>query len=166
MQAIVAVDKNWGIGKNNGMLFHLPADLKYFKEKTSGKIVVMGGNTLLSFPGSKPLPNRLNLVLSDVFTRDDCTVFATLDAIKNEIKKHPSDDVFIIGGAMFYATMIDYCDTAWVTEVDAQCEDATAFFPNLSKKDNWERVEVSNPVETNGYIVRFAKYINNEVKDL
>ena len=74
MKAIVCVDREWGIGKNNDMLFHLPADLKFFREKTSGKVIVMGGNTLLSFPGSKPLKNRTNIVLTDVFERDDCTV--------------------------------------------------------------------------------------------
>ena len=68
MQAIVAVDRLWGIGKKNGLLFHLPEDLQYFKRITLGKVIVMGGNTLLSFPGSKPLPGRTNIVLSDVFT--------------------------------------------------------------------------------------------------
>ena len=88
MKTIVAVDKEWGIGKNNGLLFHLPADLKYFKEKTLDKIIVMGGNTLLSFPGSKPLPRRTNIVLSDVFTRDDCLVCSTLEELFKELKKY------------------------------------------------------------------------------
>ena len=64
MKAIVAVDKKWGIGKNNDLLFSLPEDMKFFREKTSGKTVCMGYNTLLSFPGSKPLKNRVNIVLA------------------------------------------------------------------------------------------------------
>ena len=70
MKTIVAVDKEWGIGKKNDLLFHLTKDLQYFKEKTLDKVIVMGGNTLLSFPGSKPLPRRTNIVLTDVFKRD------------------------------------------------------------------------------------------------
>lgn len=159
MKVIVAVDKEWGIGKNNGMLFHMPADLKFFKEKTLGKTVVMGGNTLLSFPNSKPLPNRTNIVLTDVFTRDDCTVIETLDALKVELKKYPTDDLFIIGGAMFYKTMLQYCDTAYITKVDA-VGNATHFFPNLDEMPNWRVNDVSEPVETNGLTVRFVTYEN------
>ena len=63
MRAIVVVDKNWGIGKNNDLLFSLPADMKHFRETTTGKVVVMGSNTLRSFPGGNPLKNRVNIVL-------------------------------------------------------------------------------------------------------
>lgn len=165
MNVIVAVDKEWGIGKNNGMLFHMPADLEYFKQKTLGKVIVMGGNTLLSFPRSKPLPNRVNLVLSDVFTRDDCKVFATLPELLLEMKKYPSEDLFIVGGAMFYKTMIDYCDTAYITKVDAE-GGATHFFPNLDKMDNWVLADEGKEAETNGYKVRFSVYHNNNPKKL
>ena len=165
MKVIVAVDKEWGIGKNNGMLFHMPKDLQFFKEKTLGKVVVMGGNTLLSFPGSKPLPKRKNIVLSDVFTRDDCEVFATLDELIQELKKYPTDDLFIIGGAMFYRTMIDYCDTAYITKVDA-VGGATVFFPNLDEKDNWTMVDAGSPIEDNGVQISFTTYVNNSVKEL
>lgn len=160
MNVIVAVDTEWGIGKNNGMLFHMPADLKYFKEKTLGKVVCMGGNTLLSFPGGKPLPNRVNLVLSDVFTREDCTVFATLDEMKEAIKQYPEDDVFVIGGAMFYRTMLPFCGTAYITKVDA-VGGAETFFPNLDKLPNWRLVSQEEPVETNGYKITFTKYVND-----
>ena len=79
MKTIVAVDEKWGIGKNNDLLFHLPEDMRYFREKTTGKIVVMGSNTLKSFPGGKPLKNRTNVVLwPDGDTRDDCIVVKSL----------------------------------------------------------------------------------------
>lgn len=165
MKAIVCVDKEWGIGKNNGMLFHLPADLKFFKEKTVGKVIVMGGNNLLSFPGSKPLKDRTNIVLTDVYTRDDCKVVPTLEALKEELKKYPSEEIFVVGGAMFYRTMIDYCSEAFVTKVD-DVGGAEVFFPNLDEKENWEEVSSSEPVTDNGHIVRFTTYKNNSIREL
>jgi ribonuclease J len=65
MKTIVAVDKKWGIGRKNDLLFNIPEDMKHFREITSGKTVVMGLNTLRSFPGGKPLKNRVNIVLSN-----------------------------------------------------------------------------------------------------
>jgi dihydrofolate reductase len=160
MQTIVAVDKFWGIGKNNDLLFHLPEDLKYFKEKTLGKVIVMGGNTLLSLPDSKPLPNRTNIVLSDVFTRDDCTVVATLPELFEELKKYNPEDIFIVGGAMFYRTMLPYCDKAYVTKVDAD-GGARLFFENLDSLPDWELESQSEPVISNGHTIRFTVYRNN-----
>ena len=95
MKAIVAVDKKWGIGKKNDLLFSLPEDMKYFREKTSGKVVVMGSNTLKSFPNGKPLKNRTNIVLfPGGEKRDDCTVVGSLEELSAELKKYPSSDVF------------------------------------------------------------------------
>ena len=164
MKTIVAVDKEWGIGKNNDLLFHLSQDLKYFKEKTQDKVIVMGGNTLLSFPGSKPLPRRTNIVLTDVFTRDDCIVCETLEELSQELKKYDTNDVFIVGGAMFYRTMIDYCDEAYVTKVD-EIGGAQVFFPNLDLNENWVEVEKSEPIVDNGHVIRFTKFVNKNVKE-
>lgn len=164
MKAIVAVDKEWGIGKNNDLLFHLSQDLKYFKDKTMGKVIVMGGNTLLSFPKSKPLPNRTNIVLTDVYTRDDCIVCPTLEELSKELKKYDTNDVFIVGGAMFYNTMIDYCDEAYVTRVD-EVGGAQVFFPNLDEKENWIEVERGEPIVDNGHIISFTKLKNTNVKE-
>lgn len=164
MKAIVAVDKEWGIGKNNDLLFHLSQDLKYFKDKTMGKVIVMGGNTLLSFPKSKPLPNRTNIVLTDVYTRDDCIVCPNLEELSKELKKYDSNDVFIVGGAMFYNTMIDYCDEAYVTRVD-EVGGAQVFFPNLDEKENWIEVERGEPIVDNGHVISFTKFKNTNVKE-
>ena len=90
MKAIVAVDKNWGIGKNNDLLFSIPEDMKFFRKTTSGKVVVMGANTLRSFPGGNPLKNRVNVVLSTTIERDDCVVVDSLEKLLVEIKKYPS----------------------------------------------------------------------------
>ena len=79
MNAIVAVDKNWGIGKHNDLLFHLPVDMKFFRQKTLGKVVAMGSNTVRSFPGGKPLKNRINVVLyPEGEKRADCTIVNSL----------------------------------------------------------------------------------------
>ena len=88
MKLIVAVDEKWGIGRKNGLLFSLKADMNYFREQTLNKVVVMGYNTLLSFSGSKPLKNRINIVLApEGINRDDCIVCHTLEETFNEIKK-------------------------------------------------------------------------------
>ena len=159
MKAIVAVDKKWGIGKNNDLLFSLPEDMKFFREKTSGKTVCMGYNTLLSFPGSKPLKNRVNIVLApDGVERDDCIIVHTLEDLSKEVNKY--DDVFVIGGAMFYKTMVPYCDEVYVTKVDADGE-ATVFYPNLDEMENYTEVYSSEPIESNGYTIRFTTYKNS-----
>ena len=159
MKAIVAVDKKWGIGKNNDLLFSLPEDMKFFREKTSGKTVCMGYNTLLSFPGSKPLKNRVNIVLApDGVERDDCIVVHTLEELSKEVNKY--DDVFVIGGAMFYKTMVPYCEEVYVTKVDADGE-ATVFYPNLDEMENFSEVYSSEPIESNGYTIRFTTYKNS-----
>ena len=84
--AIVHADKEWGIGKGNDMMFSLPKDMKFFRETTTGHTVVMGGNTLRSFPNQKPLKNRVNIVLSRGQVRDDCVIVRSFDELKNEMK--------------------------------------------------------------------------------
>ena len=163
MKAIVAVDKKWGIGKKNDLLFSLPADMKYFREKTSGKVVVMGSNTLKSFPNGKPLKNRTNIVLfPGGEQRDDCIIVQSLDELKVELKKYNPDDIFIIGGAMFYKTMLPYCSEVLVTKVDAD-GGAEVFYENLDKLDKWSCISSEEPIETNGLIIRFTVYKNSKV---
>jgi dihydrofolate reductase len=165
MKAIVAVDKKWGIGKKNDLLFSLPEDMKYFREKTKDKVVCMGYNTLLSFPNSKPLKNRINIVLApEGVVRDDCTIVYSLEQLSAELAKYDTDDVFVIGGAMFYRTMLPYCSEVLVTKVDAD-GGAEVFYENLDELSNWSCVEVGEPIETNGYTIRFTVYKNNQVKE-
>lgn len=164
MNLIVAVDEKWGIGKNNGLLFSLKGDMQYFREKTLNKVVVMGYNTLLSFPGSKPLKNRINIVLApEGVERDDCTVCHTLEETFAEISKYDSEEVFIIGGAMFYRTMYPYCEKAYITHVFADGE-ATVFFDDLSMQANWKKQAISEELEENGLKYRFFLYLNSAPK--
>ena len=160
MRAIVVVDKFWGIGKKNDLLFRLPADMKHFRETTAGKVVVMGSNTLLSFPGGQPLKNRTNIVLwPDGEEREGCTVVHSLEELFGQIKRFPADDVFVLGGAMLYRTLLPYCDGAIVTKADAD-GGAEVFFEDLDALPNWELREASEQVETNGYMIRFCTYVN------
>lgn len=164
MRAILHVDKEWGIGKSNGLMFSLPDDMKFFREKTTGNVVVMGSNTLKSFPGGKPLKNRTNIVLyPDGDDRDDCKIVRSLDELFAEIKKYDGDKVFVIGGAMLYRTLLPYCDEVLVTKVDA-VGGADAFFENLDENPDYELVYRSEDVETNGYKINFITYKNLALK--
>jgi len=165
MKAILHADKEWGIGKNNSLMFRIPADMKFFKETTTGNVVVMGSNTLKSFPNGKPLKDRVNIVLyPSGEKRDDCVIVRNLDELFEEIKKYPTDKVFIIGGQMTYKTLLPYCDEVLVTKVDA-VGGADAFFENLDKNPDFKLVYESQPVETNGYLIKFTTYKNLKVKE-
>lgn len=165
MKAIVAVDKKWGIGKKNDLLFSLPADMAYFREKTLNKVVIMGSNTLKSFPGGRPLKNRTNIVLyPGGEKRDDCIIVDSMDELKLELKKYNAEDVFVIGGAMFYKTMLPYCSEVLVTKVDAD-GGAEVFYENLDSKAEWSCISESESVETNGYNIKFTVYKNSDVKE-
>ena len=163
MKAIVAVDKNWGIGKKNDLLFQLPLDMKFFRSTTLNKVVIMGSNTLKSFPNGNPLKNRTNIVLfPGGEKREDCTIVDSMEELKEELKKYNTDDVFVIGGAMFYRTMLPYCSEVLVTKVDAD-GGAEVFYENLDKLPNWSMVYESESQETNGYNIKFTTYKNSNV---
>lgn len=162
MNLIVAVDEKWGIGKKNGLLFSLKGDMKFFREKTLNKVVCMGYNTLLSFPGGKALKNRINIVLAPEGTkREDCIVVHTLNDMFNEIKKYDSDSVFVIGGGMFYKTMYPYCSKAYVTKI-LKDGNAEVFFDNLDKIDGWSHEIISETMEENGIEYYFTLYKNEK----
>ena len=163
--AIVHADKEWGIGKGNDMMFSLPKDMKFFRETTMGHTVVMGGKTLRSFPNQKPLKNRVNIVLSRGQVRDDCIIVPSYEALKTEIKNRENEDIFIIGGGEIYKALLPYCHGAYVTKVDA-VGGAEVFFPNLDENENFICVDEGEPIEDNGYIIRFTKYENKAVLPL
>ena len=165
MKAIVAVDKKWGIGKDNGLLFSIPEDMKFFRQTTKDKVVVMGANTLRSFPNGNPLKNRINIVLSSKLKRDDCIIVDSLEKLFDEIKKYPAEDVYLIGGAMLYKTLLPYCTEALVTKVDAD-GGAQVFFDNLDELGGWLCESQSESVESNGYNIKFTTYKNSLVKNI
>ena len=164
MIAILHADKEWGIGKKNDLMFSLPTDMKFFRETTTGKVVCMGYNTLLSFPNSKPLKNRINIVLEpDGVERDDCIIVHTLEQLSSELAKYDTEQVFVIGGAMFYRTMLPYCSEVLVTKVEAD-GGAEVFYENLDALPNWSCIDQGEPIQSNGLTIRFTVYKNSQVK--
>lgn len=158
MKMIVATAKDWGIGKNNDLLFSIPADMKFFRETTKGAVIIMGRKTLESFPNSVPLKGRVNIVLTTNpdYKTEAVVVTSKEDAIA-EAKKHTDRDVFVIGGDSIYKLFEDVCDTAYVTRVDAVA-DADTFFINLDESADWELAEQSEVLEDNGYKFTFNTY--------
>ena len=163
--AIVHADKEWGIGKGNDMMFSLPKDMKFFRETTMGHTVVMGGKTLRSFPGQKPLKNRVNIVLSRGQVRDDCVIVRSFEELKQEMKKRENEEIFVIGGGEIYKELLPYCHEALVTKVNA-VGGATVFFPNLDELPNFSVVSRSEKIEDNGYEIEFLTYKNSQVVSL
>ncbi|HAY72370.1 MAG TPA: diacylglycerol kinase [Ruminococcaceae bacterium] len=158
MKLIAAVDNERNIGNKGGLLFSLPDDMKFFRTTTSGKIVVMGRKTLESFPGSKPLKNRVNIVLSRSSHSVDGAEFVTsVDELLEKLKQYDTDDVYVIGGAQIYSQLLPYCDTALITHVDAVADEADSKFPEL-KDSEWEITEQSDILENNGIKFRFTTY--------
>lgn len=160
MIAILHADEKWGIGKKNDLMFRLPLDMKFFRETTSGKVVCMGYNTLLSFPGGKPLKNRTNIVLCEEgIDPEGCIAVHSVPELLDTVKKYPPDDVFIIGGASVYRTMLPYCSEVYLTKVAAD-GGAEVFFPNLDEDENFVLESESEPMNDNGYTIRFTVYKN------
>jgi len=159
MNLIAAVDNNWAIGKNNQLLVSIPADMKFFRTTTTGKVVVMGRKTLESFPNGQPLKNRTNIVLThdQSYRVKDAVMVYSLEELREELKKYDSDDIYVIGGESIYRQLIDECDVAHITKIDFEY-DADAYFPNLDEKPEWE---ITNDSEEQTYfdlIYHFLKY--------
>lgn len=156
MKLIVAADKNWAIGKDNDLLCHLPGDLKYFKERTTGKTVVMGRKTLESLPGGKPLPKRTNIVLTrdESFEKEGCVIIHSIEEL---LEKYGQEDLMVMGGAEIYTKLLPYCDTCYITEIDKEFE-ADKHIPNVSADPSFEKVWESDEQIENGISYRFVEY--------
>lgn len=159
MNLIVAVDKNWAIGCNNKLLVAIPSDLKFFRETTTGGVVVCGRKTLETFPNGRPLPNRTNIVLTrnENYEVKGAVVCHSVEEVLEELKKYNEEDIYIIGGETVYRQFLPYCNLAHVTKIDHAYE-ADAFFPNLDEMEEWE---VTADSEEHTYFdleYRFLKY--------
>ncbi len=159
--SILSVDKNYGIGKNNSLLFHLKKDMEFFRKTTEGHMVFMGENTLLSFPGSKPLKNRINVVLSKDKTHnyEGCKNVHNFRKFTRILRKNGrKHDVFVIGGASIYMQTLPIVDMVLLTKVDADGH-ADVFFDNLDKNPSFECVDQGTPIMDGDYKIRFTTYI-------
>jgi len=162
MNLIVAVDEKWGIGKNNDLLFSIKEDMAYFRATTMGKVVVMGGNTLRSFPGGKRLKNRVNVVVTR-HTDEDVIAVANLDELFCALKDYADEDIFVVGGASIYHQLLPYCKKAYVTKVFAD-GGAEVFFDNLDEMDGWTLATKGEEIKAGDYTIRFDVYQNQTVK--
>ena len=140
MNIIVAVDKKWGIGNKGKLLVSIPRDKKLFREETTGKVIIMGHNTLLSLPGAQPLAGRENIVMSrdKSLSIKGATVLNSVDACMDYLKKNniKDSDVFVIGGESVYNDFLPYCDVAHITYIDYEYE-ADRHFLNLDISNEW-----------------------------
>ncbi|MCL2398482.1 MAG: dihydrofolate reductase [Defluviitaleaceae bacterium] len=170
MNTIAIVDENLGIGCCNRLLFSIPEDMRYFKSMTTNKVVIMGhNNTFKALPGKKPLPNRVNIVLSKQFDSKNfqnkehnihgvigCGSLPQLNAM---LQKYDLKDVFVIGGQTIYEQLPDQCTCAYITKVQAQAS-ADTFFPNPDQLSNRKPVWESELKHHNNLAYRFSTYIS------
>lgn len=159
MNAIVAVDENWGIGKDGGLLCRVSADLKRFKTLTMGHPVILGRKTLATFPGGRPLPGRRNMILSrdPDFAVEGAEVYHDIPALLAA----KTDDTVVIGGGEIYRMLLKFCDKVYVTKLLHRFP-ADTWFPDLDADPDWRVTEEEPPLEENG--VRFCYVTYERVK--
>ena len=155
---IVAIAENYAIGKKGDLLCHMPADLKHFKEITSGKTVMMGERTFFSLP-KHPLPNRRNIVLTDVQGKTFEGAEAVYSLDEMETKVQGEEEAFVIGGGMVYRQMMPRADKLYITHIHNSWEDADTFFPEI-KESEWQLLsaERHEADDKNPYDYTFAEY--------
>ena len=159
MKCIAAVDSNWAIGKNNKLLVSIPADMRFFRDHTVNKVVIMGRATLQSFPGAKPLKNRINIVVTrdPKFYVPDAIIVHSVKEAADAAAAYPADDVFVIGGASIYRQFLPLCDTAYITKID-YAYDADTYFPNLDEDPEWELTSESDEQTYYDLTYTFTEY--------
>lgn len=157
MELIVAVDRDWAIGRGDRLLFSIPEDLARFKALTLGKAIVYGRRTMATFPGGKPLPGRANYVLTHhpeqipAPARGFDSVESLLEAARQEVK------LFVVGGQQVYEQLLPLCRGAWVTRIDAR-GGGDKIFPNLDRLPGWHLAESSAWKDWNGLHFQFCRY--------
>src|SRR5690606_16143819 len=161
---VVVIDEKNGIGKNGGLLCHLPNDLKHFKKITTGHTIIMGRKTYESLPNGS-LPDRINIVVTsgDVNNFPGCIVVRSIEEALSVSKSH--EKVFIIGGGELYRTTFHLADTLYLTRIHNTFNDADTFFPNIDFKD-WELIEEERHMadDKHSYPYTFLTYYRKKVK--
>ena len=156
MELIVAVYDDWGIGKDGTQPVALSADRKFFRETTRGAMVIVGRRTVEDFPGGKPLPGRVNVMLTRTAREmPGFTVVTSPEAAAELAKTAPR--AMVIGGGSIYKQMLPLCDTAYVTKVHTTPRSDT-FFPNLDEAEDWVLSEILGSGEENGVSYEMCLY--------
>ena len=166
MNLIVAVDKIWGIGYQNNLLVRIPADQRFFRETTTGNVVIMGRKTLESFPGGQPLKNRTNIVITKDknYQVKDAIVVNSIEEAMSKVEGVPTENIYVIGGASIYEQMLPLCDTAHVTKIDYAYQ-ADTFFPNLDDMEEWQITGESEEQTYYDLEYRFLRYEKKKNKN-
>lgn len=158
MKMIVAADRKGGIGNKGGLLISIPTDMKYFREQTMGKTIVMGRATLESFPGGRPLPKRRNIVLSTKLQpAEGIEICRSVDEVLELLKDEDPDSIMIIGGGTVYKAFMPYCSHALITEIDAEFE-ADTYIDLPAESDQWELESRGDDITENDVTYAFAVY--------
>lgn len=159
ISAVVAVDKNWGIGYQGELLERLPEDMAYFRELTENNIVIMGRKTWESLPGI--LPHRENVVISSkLYFEEGYPYVCSMEHVKESLGYYLFEqEIFIIGGGQVYKELLPYCDRVYVTKILKDHKDVDTYFPNLDKDPNWETSTCTELRESvNGIPYAFLTY--------
>lgn len=162
MNAIAAVSADWGIGRDNDLLFHIHEDMRRFRALTSGSTVIMGRKNLDSLPGGRPLPQRRNIVITRQpnFTREGIEVAHSIDEALRLTED--LEDIWVIGGGEIYAALLPCCKRCCITKVAASPPFDTAF-PNLDRLPNWRLLTPGVPKTEGSLTYRFTEYINESL---
>ena len=163
--AIVAVDSNWGIGYNGDLLESIPADLKHFKEITSGHTIIMGRKTWDSLP-KKPLPNRTNIILSReygiTFDTDTQIGYMNLKWLYRMLENIDADkEIYVIGGGQIYKELLSLCDRIYVTKIYKEHENVDTYFPNLDAIGEWSATPIEELEKYKDFTYQFWRYDRN-----
>ncbi len=155
MDIIVAVDEKWGIGKDGDLLQKISADMKYFRQTTTGHVLVMGRKTLESFPNKKPLPNRVNIVLTTNknYEAEGVVLCHELAELPVVLQAYEGKTIFVAGGGTIYEQLLPQCEKAYVTKI-YNTYPADTFFPDLDENPDWMLSEKGEVQEENG--IRFS----------
>lgn len=164
MKAIVAVDKCWGIGYEGKLLERIPEDMRFFKQTTFGKVVVMGRNTFESLPGQEPLQGRTNIVLSSIkdYHHPGIIICRSIEELSEVTSVYATEDIFVIGGAQVYAVLLPFCSEAYVTKFE-KIHMADSYFPNLDRDSTWTSMILSETMQYNGLQYSRVKYVNSKI---
>ena len=156
MNLIVAVYEDWGIGRDGTQPVALSADRKFFRETTRGAAVIVGRRTIEDFPGKKPLPGRVNIALTR--SAEEIPGFTVCHSPEEAMELAKSaESCFVIGGGSIYQQMLPYCDSAYITKVQANPGSDT-FFPNLDEDENWYPAQTLQSGEENGIAYEMLLY--------
>lgn len=159
MNLIAAVDKNWAVGCRGELLVSIPADKKFFRQETLGKVVIMGRKTWESLPENQLLKDRTNIVITrkKEYNAKGAVVVHSIAEVLETVKKVASEDVYVIGGGEIYRQLLPYCNLAHVTKID-YAYSADTWCPNLDENPEWELTGISDEQTYYDLVYEFCRY--------